>query len=78
VTFEVAAAPFPEVIATTRNGSNFTFSWKAAPGAKYDIETALTPGGPWQVITQVTAPTATGSYMGAISGQQRYFRARLK
>ena len=78
VTFNVAAAPFPEVIATTRNGGTFTFSWKAAPGAKYDIETATHPGGPWTFLAEVTASTAVASHTRALDLSHRYFRAKLK
>jgi hypothetical protein len=77
-TFNVAAAPFPEIVATTRTGNNFTFSWKAAPAAKYDIETAIHPAGPWTVVTEITAATAIGSYSAVIAGAQKYYRARLK
>jgi hypothetical protein len=78
VAFNVAAAPFPEILGTSRNGSNFTFSWSAAPNAKYDIETAARPGGPWTVLTEVTAATGTATHTSALNGDQRYFRARLK
>jgi hypothetical protein len=78
VSFSIPAAPYPEVVATAQSGPNFTFTWKAAPGAKYDIETAIHPAGPWTVVTEITAATATGSYSTVIVGTQKYYRARLK
>ncbi len=78
VAFNVAAAPIPEAIATTRNGTNFTFTWKAAPGAKYDIETATAPAGPWTFVTEVTAASAQGTFTMTLTGAQKYFRAKLK
>jgi hypothetical protein len=78
VSFNIPAAPFPEVLTTTRSGNAFSFTWKAAPGARYDIETAGHPAGPWTAITEVTAPTAIATYSAALSGTQKYFRARLK
>jgi N-acetylmuramoyl-L-alanine amidase len=78
LSFNVAAAPFPDIISTARAGSNFTFSWKAAPGAKYDIETASMPGGPWTILTEVTASSSVASHQSIINASQKYFRARLK
>jgi N-acetylmuramoyl-L-alanine amidase len=78
VSFSIPAAPYPEIVATTRSGPDFTFTWKAAPGAKYDIETAIHPAGPWTVVTEITAATAIGSYSAVIAGTQKFYRARLK
>ena len=76
--FFIVVVPFPEVVSVTRNASVFAFSWKAAPGARYDIETAPAPGGPWTVVTEVTAAANTATYSGAMSGSAEFFRARLK
>jgi hypothetical protein len=76
--FTVAAAPFPELLATTRTGGNFTFSWKAAPGAKYDVESAPAVTGPWGFVTEVTAAGASAAHSVPIGGGQQYYRARLK
>ena len=76
--FSIVVAPFPEVVAVARNANLFVFTWKAAPGARYDIETASAPGGPWTVVTEVTAASSTATYSGATSGTAQFFRARLK
>ncbi len=76
--FSIVVIPPPEVVAVARNASLFSFTWKAAPGARYDIETAPAPGGPWTVVNEVTATTNTATWSGAMSGTQQFFRARLK
>ena len=76
--FSVVVVPVPEVVSITRNASTFTFAWKAAPGARYDIENAPAPGGPWTVVAEVTAASSTATWSGATIGVAQYFRARLK
>ncbi len=76
--FPIVVVPFPEITAVARNASLFIFTWKAAPGARYDIETAPAPGGPWTIVTEVIAASSTATWSGAISGTAQFFRARLK
>lgn len=76
--FNVVAVPVPRILGVARNGTELTFSWKAAPSARYDIENAVDVGGPWTVVDEVTATTSSASYAATISGSQRFYRARLK
>ena len=76
--FTVVVVPVPEVVSVSRNGGVFAFSWKAAPGARYDIETAPAPGGPWTVVGEVIAAANTATFSGPMSGSAQFFRARLK
>ena len=77
-TFTAVAAPPPEVVSINRPAGSIPFSWKAAPGAAYDIESAALPGGPWLVLKEVTATAAIASWSGAATGSRRFYRARLK
>jgi hypothetical protein len=78
VTFTAAAAPWPDIVGVQRSGNDFSFSWKAAPTARYDIQTAPAPNGPWTTLTEVTATSGTAAYAAPLSGTQRFYRARLK
>lgn len=77
-TFNVVAVPIPRVLGVARNGAQLVFSWKSAPGARYDIESATDLAGPWTILGEVTATTSSASYSATISGEQRFYRARLK
>ena len=76
--FSVLVIPYPEIISLARNGLLFVFTWKAAPGARYDIETAPALDGEWTVVGEVTASSSTASHSAAMSGSEQYYRARLK
>ena len=76
--FSVVVVPYPEIISLARNGSLFVFTWKAAPGARYDIESASAADGPWTVVVEVAASSSTASHSAAMSGSEQYYRARLK
>jgi hypothetical protein len=78
LTFTVAAAPWPDIVSVQRSGSDFSFSWKAAPTARYDIQTAPAPDGPWTTQAEVTAAAGTAGFATPLSGPQRFYRARLK
>ena len=76
--FTVAAAPVPEFISITLAGAGIGLTWKAAPAAAYDVESADSPAGPWSLLTEVTATSATASWSGTATGLRRFYRARLK
>jgi hypothetical protein len=76
--FTAIAAPVPELLGVSTGGAQLVFSWKAAAGAKYDIETALQPDGPWSFVMEYTATSQVATHSVPISGPQRFYRARLK
>lgn len=77
-TVSVSATPVPEIVSVQRLPAGISLSWKAAPGAVYDIEAADAVGGPWSVTASVTAGAATASWSGPVGGDRRFFRVRLK
>ena len=76
--FSVVVIPQPVVVAVASDATTFTFTWKAAPGARYDIESAPAPGGPWTVLGEVTSASSTATTTVAMAGTTQFYRARLK
>jgi hypothetical protein len=78
ISFAVRATPLPRVTAVARTGNQFSFTWTAAPGALYDIESSPTLSSPWTVIAQTAASGTTASYTGNSTATLLFYRARLR
>jgi hypothetical protein len=77
--FTVTVVPQPEFISVARPGGDVALTWKAAPDAVYEVQTATALAGPWSVLTEVTADAATASWSGAApAGHRRFYRVKLK
>ncbi|MBP7950970.1 MAG: N-acetylmuramoyl-L-alanine amidase [Verrucomicrobiales bacterium] len=75
-TISVTAVPRPEIIAVSRNGNSLTFSWRAAASARYDVESAPSPAGPWTRLTTVTSAGPMAASTVTATQPRQFFRAK--
>ena len=73
---DVVVVPPPRIVSAAADGAFVTMTWTAAAGARYRVETAGAPEGPWSTLTEVTASGPQHSLSAARSGARRFWRVR--